>query len=710
VPVIELDPSAPAEANPARHNGHVRIAERPPNPERVAEGRRRRSSRAVQRYLFAPLAVVGVALLAYLAGVPFGPLEGFMARWAGLVLEIGGGVTCLARAVLVRRERGAWLALGTAATLWALGDAYYRGALFELDSPPIPSPSDVLWLAFYPFAFTGIGLLMRARAVGVRATVWMDGLIAALAVAALAAAVVFNAVLESIGGAPIETATNLAYPLMDGLLLAFVVGGFVITGWGLDRTWLWLAAALTTFAVSDSVYLYEIAKGTYTPGGVLDAGWAVALFLVGIAAWRTRRPIRHTERSEGWRSIALPIFFGVVAIAIETYDHYARVTVLALYLTGACLLAVLGRLAMTFGQNLRVLRTSRQEAATDPLTGLGNRRRLMLDLDRALADGWPDRGCVLVLFDLNGFKLYNDSFGHPAGDALLKRLGERLGAQIGEDGSAYRMGGDEFCVLIPFPEGEPEACISRIATALCERGDAFSIDCSYGWAALPAEALDSESALRLVDQRMYAQKQGGRTSARAQSKDVLLQALVERSPALGPHLSDVADLASETARALGITGQELEHTRAAGELHDIGKVAIPDAILDKAGPLNDDEWSYIKRHSEVGERIVAAAPALAEVAKLVRSIHERYDGTGYPDGLAGDEIPLGARVVAVCDAYDAMTADRPYRRAMDPATALAELQRTAGAQFDPEAVRAFCRAHASRFTRAERRGELTAAV
>ena len=252
------------------------------------------------------------------------------------------------------------------------------------------------------------------------------------------------------------------------------------------------------------------------------------------------------------------------------------------------------------------------------------------------------------------------------------------------------MGGDEFCVLLPLHGEVPEIVVPAIAAALCERGEAFYIDCSFGWAALPEEAHHPQAALRLVDQRMYAQKQGGRASASAQSKDVLLQALVERSPALGPHLGDVAELAEATARELGLTDLEREQVRVAGELHDIGKVAIPDAILDKPGPLDDGEWEYVKRHSAVGERIIAAAPALAEVAKLVRCIHERIDGTGYPDGLAGEEIPLGARLIAVCDAYAAMTNDRPYRLTMDPSSAIAELRRNAGTQFDPEIVQAFC--------------------
>jgi HD-GYP domain-containing protein (c-di-GMP phosphodiesterase class II) len=176
------------------------------------------------------------------------------------------------------------------------------------------------------------------------------------------------------------------------------------------------------------------------------------------------------------------------------------------------------------------------------------------------------------------------------------------------------------------------------------------------------------------------------------SKAVLLKALHESDPALAAHLGDVAQLAEATARELGMDEQEVEHVRAAGELHDVGKTAIPEAILEKPGPLDELEWELVRRHSLIAERIVGAAPALAPVAKLVRSVHERWDGKGYPDGLAGEAIPLGSRVVAVCDTFHAMTSDRPYRGAMSAEVALAEIRRNAGSQFDPAVVDAFAHA------------------
>ena len=188
---------------------------------------------------------------------------------------------------------------------------------------------------------------------------------------------------------------------------------------------------------------------------------------------------------------------------------------------------------------------------------------------------------------------------------------------------------------------------------------------------------------------MYAHKRGDRRSASNQSKDVLLRAVHERSPNLGLHGGEVAELAEQTARRLGLELEEVRAVRQGAELHDIGKLAVPDTILNKPGPLDDAEWAFMRRHTLVGERILAAAPALSDVARLVRASHERWDGTGYPDGLVAESIPLGSRVIAVCDAWDAMVSDRPYRRALSREEAMAELDRCAGSQFDPAVVEAF---------------------
>jgi diguanylate cyclase (GGDEF)-like protein len=340
-------------------------------------------------------------------------------------------------------------------------------------------------------------------------------------------------------------------------------------------------------------------------------------------------------------------------------------------------------------ENERLLVASQVEAHTDALTMLPNRRALMRDLDTQLLTASDEHPMTLAMFDLNGFKQYNDTFGHLAGDALLTRVGDRLRRALAGVAFAYRMGGDEFCVLAPGDDSKAAAIAETAAAALSDQGEAFHIDCCYGVAHLPREAATASEALRLADQRMYELK-AGRTSASRQTTDVLLKALNERSPGVCEHIGEVAQLSAMLAAHLELPDAEIKRIQLAAELHDIGKVAVPEAILNKPGPLDEEEWGFIHQHTEIGERIVSAAPSLAHTAELIRSHHERFDGGGYPDGLKGDEIPFGASIIAVCDAFGAMTKQRPYSEAISVADAIAELRRCAGSHFHPAAVSAFC--------------------
>jgi two-component system cell cycle response regulator len=630
-------------------------------------------------------------------GLEVGPL---FSRFAHDVVLIAAAVVCLARVPAVRgHERLAWALIGSGVLAWSFGEIYYTAVLWTNPGPPIPSLADAGYLLFPPLTLAGSLALLRARARGVPRRLWVDGVTAALGVAAVSAAIVFETVLDSVEGAPVAIATGLAYPLLDLVLLGLTVGALAGTGWRLDRTWMLLAAGVSTFWLADSLYLVRTAQGVYEAGGWFDAGWWAGLVLIAAAAWQ-RPPERVTRPAEERvRVIAVPLAFGAVGLGLLVYGAIADVNLLAVGLAAASLLAVMARATLTFGENVAMLRASRGEALTDALTGLGNRRALARTLDELLPQATPERPLVLALFDLDGFKQYNDTFGHPAGDTLLVRIGANLRAFLHGRGRAFRMGGDEFCAIFQTGGAPHEPMVLGAAAALSEQGDGFSISCSHGAITLPVEASDAVEALRIADQRMYANKHAGRTSAGRQSKDVLLRALAERDPGLGTHAETVA-LAVATAEALGLTTDEIEQVRHASELHDVGKVAIPDAILGKPGPLTEEEWAFVRRHTIIGERIILAAPALARVASLVRSSHERWDGAGYPDALAGDRIPVGARIVAVADAFAAMTAGRPYRPARTVEDALAELRREAGAQFDPAVVGAWCAAHERRGLRA----------
>jgi diguanylate cyclase (GGDEF)-like protein len=336
-------------------------------------------------------------------------------------------------------------------------------------------------------------------------------------------------------------------------------------------------------------------------------------------------------------------------------------------------------------------RRTRRELATDPLTRLRNRRALMEVLPRVCERADEEEPAFLWFYDLNGFKAYNDAFGHLAGDAVLARLGRRLEESVSPFGHAYRLGGDEFCVVVDQPVSDPLALFEMARASLTEQGGAFTVTASAGAVEIPREASEPGEALRLADHHMYRDKAASRPGAAEVITAVLHAALAQRHPELDEHSSDVAGDVELLARAVGLDDETVELIIRAGDLHDVGKLGIPDEIIAKPGPLSEREWEFMRQHTVMGERIIAAAgPSLERIAPLVRASHERWDGRGYPDGLAGEEIPLGARIITICDSYRAMLSERPYKRAMAAPDALAELRRCAGTQFDPQLVAVFC--------------------
>jgi two-component system, cell cycle response regulator len=643
------------------------------------------------RGIFALVVAWVAAYEVHVIAAPDLGVHGLFSKQVHLVALVIATVLCLVRATRAGEEAWGWALIALGIGTWTAGEIYYTQVLWDATVIPVPSPADIGYLLLCPLWFAGFVLIARQRVRGTAKTVWMDGLCAALAVGAAGAAVVFEPVAHAAEGRPMAVATNLAYPIFDLVMVAMIVAVMTLRGWRFDRTFALLGAGVVAFWIADSVYLVQTANGTYTTGGPYDMGWWLGLVLISLAAWQPASAARAAHR-EATITIVMPVAFATLAVAVLGFGSLRghHIGPLAVALACGSLATVLGRLVLTFRAHAEMLRASRLEARNDALTGLPNRRALQLDLDDAVARAERGEPAVLVLFDLDGFKHYNDSFGHQAGDALLVRLGGALVRDLGTNGTAYRMGGDEFCALLS-PGMQPVApLVENAAFALSEHGEGFSVTSSWGSVILGEEAHDPTDALRLADQRMYARKRSGRSSVGRQTTDVLLRALAERHPDLDGHSCDVALLAETTAQSLGLEPEDVEAVRQAAQLHDIGKVAIPEAILHKPGPLDDDEWAFMRRHSEIGERIIGEAPALSRVAAMVRASHERFDGAGYPDGLVGKEIPLGARIVAVCDAFDAMITERPYSAAKTPAEAEQELHACAGTQFDPVVVEAFC--------------------
>ncbi len=634
------------------------------------------------------LACLGVAAHAlWVSGVGQGEADVLIDEWVYNAVLVLAAAVCVLKGLVTPDERWIWICFGLGVGAWTAGDIYWTVALIDVKHPPYPSLADAGYLLVYPFMYVAVLLLVRRR-VRFSNGAWLDGAIGGLAAAALATTILSPALIGLTKGDPAVVATNLAYPLGDVILLSFLIAGVAVAGLRASLraggSWVLIGLGIATWGVADAVYLYQQATSTYD-GGYLDSLWLIGGIAIAAAAALPSKPVAERERREN-QSVLFPAVFSAIAIGVLAWDHYDTRGDVSIWFAVATLAAVVLRLMLSFRENRALLRTVRREVCTDALTGLDNRRSLIRALEDAV-DGSDE--VVFAIFDLDGFKAYNDSFGHPAGDILLRRLGTALAAAVDPDGRAFRLGGDEFCVLVPGGPERVPSVLSLAREALSEQGEGFRIGASTGAVVLPTEVDDPTAALGAADARMYAAKGTRSSSAQRQTHDVLVRILREREPELSQHLQGVARLAAEIGRAAGLDAETLDVVIRAAELHDIGKIAIPDRVLHKPGPLDQDEWELMRTHTTIGERILSAAPAMNHVAALVRHSHERWDGDGYPDGIVGEEIPLGSRIVFVCDAYEAMTELRSYRDPLSPDEAIDELRRCAGSQFDPWLVDVF---------------------
>jgi len=643
--------------------------------------------------------VLGVFLLVYVswliwAWIPFNQdLVGQV-----IMLPINAAAAALAWQAS-RNVRGRYR-LALAWRLIALGlfgqlaGAIATGVYSLFGQVPYPSLADPLFLSFYPLMLAALLALPHQRQS--RSQNLRQGL--DLATTALGAATVVWYVLiaptaRAGGQSTLQMAVSLAYPVGEVILIVGVASLLLRGVPDSTRRALWLVAvALCLFVIGDTLYAYVTLHGVFAMSDALNVTYALAFALFVLAA-RCQRPAEAgtvdviRQRRVSWMPY-VAVASGFVVLLVSELSNTPGTLVIAVAATA---LAVMVSARQLLGQRELVAAQGKLKtlATTDGLTGLGNRRILLADLDRQAKTVSSAHPSLLVLLDLNGFKNYNDTFGHPAGDALLARLANALTDAVEPFGArAYRPGGDEFCVIAA--DASQRNALERAATrALYETGKGFVISTAFGSVVIPNDAANATEAMRAADIAMYAQKSSGRATAGRQSTDVLLSALTEHHPDLGDHLAGVTELVQAIARHLDIDGDQFSQLRDAAALHDIGKIAIPDSIINKPAELTSAEWGLMRQHTLIGERIVTSAPALRAVAPIVRSSHEAFDGSGYPDGLAGEAIPLEARVIAVCDAFDAMISDRSYSPAITIDDALAELRRCAGTQFDPAIVTAF---------------------
>jgi diguanylate cyclase (GGDEF)-like protein/putative nucleotidyltransferase with HDIG domain len=515
-----------------------------------------------------------------------------------------------------------------------------------------------------------------------------------------------------------------------GVSLSFVFGvaSIVLFGWAAGLLVVFLAPAMTQllehrppvrigYNVSVLALAATAAGAVSAPltgdgasgvlarvGAAASAQYAINLVLItAVVAVSSHRSLFALARTNiRWTIVPFSLMGSAALMLVVLWQ---RSPFLSVALVGPLLAIQLYQRAI-----VRALRAMRL-ALTDPLTGLGNHRHFHERLERELRYAHERRlPLTLCLVDIDDFKRINDRFGHPAGDRVLSQLATRL-RQTGE---AFRLGGDEFALLLP---GYDENAALTAASSVVERISALeleqveSVTVSAGIAISPQHAADRDELIRLADSALYWAKEYGKNRVRAYRPDVielaelkrlasgpdrvarfraaasLARAVDARDVYTGSHSQRVAELATRMARRLGLADEEVELTRLAGSLHDLGKLAIPEEILRKPGPLTEPERMVLERHPQIGFRMLESL-GVDPVADWVLHHHERWDGSGYPDGLPGDRIPLGARIIFVADAYDAMTSERVYRRRVAPEEAIAELERCAGSQFDPNIVAA----------------------
>ena len=324
----------------------------------------------------------------------------------------------------------------------------------------------------------------------------------------------------------------------------------------------------------------------------------------------------------------------------------------------------------------------------DSLTGLKNRRFYQEEIERLEEDS--SRTLTFVLFDINGLKIMNDAFGHHTGDLLLKNVTNIIKDNIPEQSSFMRIGGDEFVIIFyDMNERASRAIIDKVDDLVREEtinGIHFSV--SFGVEEHHHDETIVDS-IRRAEKKMYTKKLSEVTSSRHETIRAILNTLHIKNKREESHSARVSLICQKLGEALRLRREEIDLLKVMANLHDIGKIAIDDAILNKPGKLNEHEWSEIKKHPETGYHILLASPEYAEIAEDILSHHERWDGKGYPRGLKGQDIPYRARIIAIADSYDAMTSERPYRQAMSKQQALQEIKSNSGTQFDPKLARIF---------------------
>jgi diguanylate cyclase len=477
-------------------------------------------SRRARTVLWGTFGLLGLMLVGYLAAMILRPDDvswTWLDGWVVCGVELVASSLCIAKGCLARPGRGAALALGLSLLAWTAGDIALTVESLGGASPPTPSVADAFYLCFYPLAYVAVLLFMRGEVRRLTAPNWLDGAIAGLGAAAVCAAFAFHTILKQSGGGPAATVTNLAYPIGDLLLLGMVVGGCAVLSGRRKAPWLLLASGMGLNVVGDTSNLLGSSFGVSRPGIILTAtAWPAAILLMAMAVWLRPRPSNPLapQRPSGF---VLPNLAAASALLILVVGSLHSIGRVAIGLATATLLVVGIRFVLSVRGMQSLSQERHRQSVTDDLTGLSNRRYLFRVLDAFFAENVdslaPDRSLAFLFVDLNHFKEINDSFGHPAGDELLKQLGVRLSGSLRDTDLLVRIGGDEFAVVLIDGDADYAISVAQRLTACLEEPfvlDVVSanISASIGIAMAPTDATDSAGLVWCADVAMYRSKLG----------------------------------------------------------------------------------------------------------------------------------------------------------------------------------------------------------
>ena len=455
----------------------------------------------------------GALTLLYLGSTIFrksGTSAYFFDVWVANAGYVGCATLCTWRAIARRRGRWGWGALAAGLWFFTAGSVLWTAWVQYFVPLPYPSISDASFLTFFVFAFPGIGLLVRETVPHTSKTIWVDGLIAALGVAALESTLVIGPIIKASSGVSAASlATNIAYPIGDMVLVTMVVAVFAVRGWRPGRLWWTLGAGLVLFAAADSVFVLQVTTNTYVTGTPLDSLYLIGTFLMAFAAWQGMGVSAAKSISTIRPTNVVPVLFLLSSLGIVVYA-VGRSISLGVVLAIATLLLAIARSAFAFRQ-LRALAESRREARTDELTGLPNRRLFFESLAASLELGAEETTAVLMI-DLDRFKEINDSLGHHVGDDVLRQLGPRLTDAVGISGTVARLGGDEFGLVLSAPVDAAAAIgvAERVREVLRQpfqlEGMSLRVDASIGITLAPEHGITPETLLQKADVAMFAAK------------------------------------------------------------------------------------------------------------------------------------------------------------------------------------------------------------